>query len=130
MRDPPPGIPANPERQPAYKLDFSGRAIACWANKSNSAAYVQVEDESSEHGSKKVFSGCEFMSGRDREQLQVLARGSGWRDDLRRGPSSSIDRAPFKQIEFPSEVTIKKIDGQGSPVSLALDTDGNMWAWG
>ena len=59
----------------------------------------------------------------------MLARGPRWRRELG-GPSGVLDRAAFKEIEFPEDISISKIASHGSKVALALDTDGNMWAWG
>ena len=59
---------------------------------------------------KKIYSGCEYVAGRDRENVQLLARGRTWRTDFG-GPGGVLNRRAFKVIEFPDNVTIKKIDG-------------------
>ena len=69
----------------------------------SSAAYILAEEESNLGESRfKIFAGCEFVSGRDRENIQMLAMGPRWRRELG-GPGGSFNRATFKEIAFPAE---------------------------
>ena len=94
------------ERKPAYEIKLPGKAIKCWANKWNSISYVQIVDD---QGKKRVFSGCEFITARNRDHIQILCRGDNWRSEFT-GPSIWLDRPPYKEMRFPESVVIKKID--------------------
>ena len=69
----------------------------------SSAAYILAEEESNMGESRfKLYGGCEFVSGRDRDNIAMLAMGPRWRREMG-GPGGSLNRAPFKEIVFPTE---------------------------
>ena len=98
-----------------------GKAINVWAHKGYSTVWVQIEDDS---GATQMWSGCEFVNRYETGVIQSMAIGH-----LDECDENEI-RQPFRQMKFPEQVTIVKVDGYGYRNSFAIDTRGTMWVWG